>query len=415
LGSIRFRVRAYLEAAFLLSPGLSRLYYSALALREYLSYRPTPDFFFGEELFDKSKLVVMIDRSAPDPNKDSGSVRAIQIINLLITLGYKVIFCSLDGSRIADSHILENPAGISQVSKRRLHSLLSENQIPIQDLTIWVSRFPVFRAVVPNMRWTKGARIIFDTVDLHGLRLTRLGTSLGDSLLARLGEKVLQQEVLIAKLAQEVVVVSTFEKDFLNGCEIRSVLVTNIHDLEPNNLPWGDRVGQVFIGNFNHLPNQISLMWYLNHVWPILPESVRLEGLKVIGSPKPMIGRHFLDSNIELLGWVQDPAHEIQRAKVSIAPIVAGAGVKGKIGQAMAMGTPVITTPLGAEGMGLQPGVELEVADSAQGFADFVQALMLDGERNARLAKAARQAIQQKYSRAAALEKLKTLVQGETD
>jgi O-antigen biosynthesis protein len=415
LRSLVFRVRAYLEAAFLLSSLLSRVYYAALAFKGHFASPSRSDTLSVAELVENGRFVVMIDRSAPDPTKDSGSVRAVQIMNLLITLGYKVIFCSLDGSRIADPHVLDNPKGLSQISRRGLHSLLSVKKNFKRDSIFWVSRFPVFRVVVPNLRGVKGARIIFDTVDLHGLRLKRLGISLGDPLLAGLGEQVLRREVQMAKLAEEVVVVSTFEKKLLDGFEIRSVLVTNIHDLEPNNIPWCNRVGQVFIGNFNHLPNQISLMWYLDHVWSILPRSIRLEGLKVIGAPKPRIGRHILDSDIELLGWIKNPSHEIQQSKVSVAPIVAGAGVKGKIGQAMALGTPVVTTSIGAEGMGLKEGLELEVSDSAEGFADSVQGLMLDEDRNAKVAKSGREAIQKKYSRGAALANLKAILLGELD
>ena len=82
------------------------------------------------------------------------------------------------------------------------------------------------------------------------------------------------------------------------------------------------------------------------------------------------------DPRIELVGPVADAVPELARAKVAIVPLLAGSGTRVKIIEAWAAGVPVVSTPLGAEGLPARAGEHLLLADDAPGFRDAVSSLL---------------------------------------
>jgi glycosyltransferase involved in cell wall biosynthesis len=102
--------------------------------------------------------------------------------------------------------------------------------------------------------------------------------------------------------------------------------------------------------------------------------------LTIVGdNSSPEISAYASDS-VRVTGYVPDVDPFFERARVFVAPIRFGAGVKGKIGESLAYGLPVVTTPVGAEGMGLVDGTSAMIASDARAFADAVVRLYRDGE-----------------------------------
>ena len=162
-----------------------------------------------------------------------------------------------------------------------------------------------------------------------------------------------------------------------------------------------------FSGNWSYLPNQSGLHWFVKRVWPTL--RARLPGLKLI-----LIGRNAEDARpavgnaegIEFTGYVPDALPWIAKAKVAIAPLLAGSGTRLKILEAWAAQVPVVATSIAAEGLAAKPGRDLLIEDSPEGFAQAIVGLLQSPETALRVAKAGRRLFESNYSWPSAWERL---------
>jgi glycosyltransferase involved in cell wall biosynthesis len=116
-----------------------------------------------------------------------------------------------------------------------------------------------------------------------------------------------------------------------------------------------------------------------------------------------------MDSKVRVTGFVDDPEEYYKRATVFVAPILVGGGIIVKILDALAAGTPVVTTGFGNEGIGGVPGRDLLVADEANLFADNVIAIMKDPEMAGRLSTNGRTYVFENYSLDATMEKIEAV------
>ena len=124
-------------------------------------------------------------------------------------------------------------------------------------------------------------------------------------------------------------------------------------------------------------------------IMPLLRE--RLPGIKfyIVGSNPPEEIKALAADDIVIVGFVDQLNYFLERMRVSVAPLRYGAGIKGKIGTAMAIGLPVVATPVAAEGMSLIHGENILVADGAKSFADAVARLYCDEDLWVRISKGA--------------------------
>jgi len=153
----------------------------------------------------------------------------------------------------------------------------------------------------------------------------------------------------------------------------------------------------LFLGSFRHLPNQEGLNWFTQKVLPDVLEHKPKARLVIVGSQAPP--RHslpHLPDNIELRGFVEDVREPLGRYAVFVCPILSGSGMRVKLLEAFAAGIPVVSTPLGAEGLARceEAGEDGEIcalaADPAE-FARKIVALFDNPERARKLACRARE------------------------
>jgi glycosyltransferase involved in cell wall biosynthesis len=132
---------------------------------------------------------------------------------------------------------------------------------------------------------------------------------------------------------------------------------------------FGQRRHIIFIGGFGHPPNEDALLWFAREVFPIVKKEIRHIKFIVMGSnPTPKV-RELQSNEIEVTGYVPDISGYFDNARVFVAPLRYGAGLKGKVLQAMSYGLPVVTTPVGAEGISLTDGEDVLIAKDAADFA----------------------------------------------
>ena len=143
----------------------------------------------------------------------------------------------------------------------------------------------------------------------------------------------------------------------------------------------------LFVGDFRHAPNADAVLFFYRHVLPLVRRSLRDVAVTIVGDAPPREVRALSSADITVTGWVPDVEPYLTTHCISIAPLRFGAGLKGKIVEAMATGLPVVTTPVGAEGMELVHGSTALIAESPEAFARAVVRLCTDHVLHARLSR----------------------------
>lgn len=322
------------------------------------------------------KYIIWVDVSWPFDAQDAGSIRSLEIMKLLRTLDYQLVFLYL-GAGFKTSHVKDVQVAFTFGEAVNLARSGIDN-VPF----LWYSR--VQSAIIwsaMGKRYFPNSLTVFDTVDLTFRRLDSMASSYGSRLIQRLARSFESLEKGVSRWASATLVVSDVEKSELaNPGASKIYVVPTLHSISTNRPNRNDVTGLVFIGNFSHLPNGEGLSWFLEEVWPLLGQSVRDEGLRVIGKDPPTKLASRFSDEVEFCGWVNNAEIEISKSRVSIAPLLSGAGVKGKISQALLLGVPVVTTSIGAEGMGLVSGETALIADDPADFANEINLLFFNRE-----------------------------------
>lgn len=138
----------------------------------------------------------------------------------------------------------------------------------------------------------------------------------------------------------------------------------------------------VFTGTLDFRPNVDAVVWFCEQVLPLIKKELFHIHFYVVGkSPTREVRRLGDDAAVTVTGYVSDVRPYISQAKVYVVPIRMGSGTKLKVLEAMAMGVPVVSTSLGAEGIVVTPGLDIVIADDPSEFAAQVVALMNDEPR----------------------------------
>ena len=169
------------------------------------------------------------------------------------------------------------------------------------------------------------------------------------------------------------VVVSPVEKAILErecpGLQVR--VVPTIMDVPRDEPPgYEDRRDILFIGGFSHAPNVDAVVYFVEEILPLVVERLPDVVFQVVGSNTPVKVRELAGKNVQVLGFVQDVKPVFDRARVAVAPLRFGAGVKGKVNQSMAYGIPTVVSSIAAEGMHLVHEDNAMIADDPASFAD---------------------------------------------
>lgn len=370
---------------------------------------------FRRQFTDEAKVILWIDYQLPDPTRDSGSMRAVQMATILLGLGFTIVFAPQNGDVSKISPYWLSRHGVV-IQKSLAHARSFLRAVGAEPSFLVLSRETVARQYMSKVKAAfPRALVIFDTVDLHFLRIQRLAENANSNTLRHLAQETQKSEVSLANQANVTLVVSKFEETLLRKLapHSRIEVVSNIHDLNSLHSGTQKRQGLVFVGSFNHTPNQEGVRWFLDRVWPLLKDDVKAEKFRIVGQNPPVWLREIDDPNVEVLGWVESSSEIVSRSKVSIAPLLSGAGVKGKVGEAMACGTPVIGTSVAMEGVGAAHGVSCMQADSAEDFATCIQNLFDSLKLRESVAKKALQVFESRLSRRVAEDALAKVFVGE--
>jgi len=207
------------------------------------------------------------------------------------------------------------------------------------------------------------------------------------------------ERTLVARVAR-VLVVSAAERRALDDAPNVAV-VTNGVDIETFAFRDGGRPPAriLFAGNLGYFPNVDAARWLAEDIFPrvraLRPDAeLRLVGARPARAVRALAGR----PGVSLAAAVPEMAPEVWGSTVAVVPMRAGTGVQNKVLEAMAAGTPVVTTPGVAGAVSVRPGEDLLVADGAAALAEATVALLNDPARARAIAASARQAIEASYT-----------------
>jgi glycosyltransferase involved in cell wall biosynthesis len=167
----------------------------------------------------------------------------------------------------------------------------------------------------------------------------------------------------------------------------------------------------LFVGYFDHYPNRDALEWYLAGAHQRISQKLPDYRLRVVGrgNLSHLKLRWTDDPRIDWVGPVDDLVAELQAARIGVAPLVSGAGIRGKINQHAAAGRPCVSTSIGALGLPYRHEESILIADTPLAFADAVARLLEDDALWTRLRDRSKQLVAAHYRWAAALEPLEAL------
>jgi glycosyltransferase involved in cell wall biosynthesis len=166
----------------------------------------------------------------------------------------------------------------------------------------------------------------------------------------------------------------------------------------------------VFSGNLRYRPNLEAARFFREQVWPTLREKWPALVWRVVGK-NPEAVRRFIDGDdrIQLVGPVEDAVGVLARAQVAVAPILAGSGTRVKILEAWAAGRAVVSTSLGAEGLGAEHARHLLIADGNRDFAEAVSSLLESNSLREQLGRCGRNLFETSFTWGAAWSRLEEI------
>ncbi len=154
----------------------------------------------------------------------------------------------------------------------------------------------------------------------------------------------------------------------------------------------------LFFGAINYYPNQEALIYFIDNVFPLIRQRRPDTKFRILGPGAPDSVLSRAGNGVEVLGMVDQVGPYLESATAVVVPLRIGGGTRLKIVEALSKGKPVISTRLGAEGLDVVHDEHLLIADEPQAFAHEVERVLADPELGARLGRAGRQLMEERYS-----------------
>ncbi len=300
----------------------------------------------------------------PEPTATAAGSRMMQLIHLFLKTGYEVTFASpaAEGEHPANLVGLGVNATIIELNSESFDTFVKE----LQPTVVMFDRF----MMEEQFGWRVTAQCpsalqLLDMEDLHCLRKVRHGAF-------KAGQTFRSEDLLNSDLAKREIasiyrcdlslVISKVELKLLQDLfkigerqlHYLPFMVPNVLEEDMQQWPtFEERAHFVTIGNFLHAPNVDSVKYLKKDVWPLIRKQLPNAELHIYGAyvTQAVQQLHNPKQGFLVKGWTEDVSIVMKQARVCLAPLRFGAGLKGKLLSAMQAGTPNVTTSIGAEGM----------------------------------------------------------------
>ncbi len=322
------------------------------------------------------------------PDRASADLRMFTIVELLAQQGHKCYYNVINypswSKQISETDLIRY-----QTSLENLGTSVCKQNIDIALLnrnydSIYFKYFYPAENIIDHIRLLQPrARIIIDSVDIVYARLFAKAKLENTTNYYLDAEKIKKRELVTYSKSDLVVTITPEDTNILlkDIPNINTFIIPNIHEIHAFESEKTPFPSLIFIGVFSHEPNVDAVLYFYHEVWPTITEAhPDCHWFIVGGSPPPEI-QALAGSKISITGYVPKTLPYLKKSWISIAPLRFGAGMKGKVGEAMAAGIPVVTTDFGAQGLKIISGTHLIVAKNDEDYAIQINNLILDKEK----------------------------------
>jgi glycosyltransferase involved in cell wall biosynthesis len=310
------------------------------------------------------KKLLIIGFVWPEPNSSAAGGRMMQLISIFRENGFEITFASpaLDSDFMVDL----SEFGVNKASIELNNSSFDDFILDLSPDVVLFDRF----MIEEQFGWRvsencpKAIRLL-DTEDLHCLRTARqkaFKENRDFEFRNLLSEEVAKREIASILRCDLSFIISEFEMKILNDVfkidlgllYYLPFLVDEMSENDLEKLPsYEERKNFVFIGNFLHEPNWNTVQYLKETIWPLLKKQFPEAVLEVYGAypSQKVLQLHQPKNGFFIMGRAVDADEIVKNSRVVVAPIRFGAGLKGKLLEAMQCGTPSVTTSIGSEAM----------------------------------------------------------------
>ncbi len=340
--------------------------------------------------------VLIVSYNFPRPDKSSGELRFVGILEILCNF-WDMDFC------VANSHAEWNSGEdmipyidkleamgirVLRPTKEAFNTAVSENEY----VGAYFCLFRIAEEMMPLFKMARpGAFTIVDSVDVHYAR-EETQAKLGAVEMSQVLETK-KRELGVYRAADVAIAVSKDDYKLLTEKEglTNVFLVPNVVREYPR-VPGKRKPIVVFIGSYAWYPNPEAVQWFTKSIWPkILKANPKAEVLIIGSDPTPEVLALANVPGVKVLGYVPETKPYLDMAAVSVAPLLVGGGMKGKVNEAMAHGIPVVATGIGAQGFDVVNGKHMMVTDNPDEFAASVIKLLKDEKKQREMGLAGQQ------------------------
>ncbi len=326
---------------------------------------------------DPLQKVLIIGLIWPEPNATAAGTRTLQIIQFFKEQGYHVTFSSASTKTSYSTSL--NELGVETVQITLNHPSFDHFIKELKPQIVVFDRF----LTEEYFGWRVAQQLpqtirIIDTQDLHSLRRSReKAIKEGTSFTSKywLAQDITKRELASIFRSDISLIISFYELEWLRShtpidesllCYLPFVIKDSEATAMDAELAFEDRSDFVFIGNGKHPPNIDAIENLKTSIWPIIEKILPEVSLHIYGPylPPKIEAFHNPVERFFVHGWVEDAEEMMRKARVNLAPLRYGAGLKGKIFLAASNGTPSVTTTIAAEGTHLHTMSDLIGTDS---------------------------------------------------
>jgi len=337
------------------------------------------------------KKLLIIGFVWPEPNSSAAGGRMMQLISIFASNGFEITFAS--AAQDSDFMVDLSEFGVKKKSIELNSATFDSFLLELNPDVVLFDRFMIEEQfgwrVIENC--PKAIRVL-DTEDLHCLRTARqkaFKEKRNFEMTDLFSEEVAKREIASILRCDLSLIISEFEMKILKeNFRISSdllfylpFLVDKMTEDDLMQLPlFEDRKHYVFIGNFLHEPNWNTVQYLKEAIWPSIKKDFPEAVLEVYGAypSQKVLQLHQPKNGFFIMGRAADANEVVKKARVVLAPIRFGAGLKGKLLEAMQCGTPSVTTTIGSEAMHGNLPWNGFVEDDPQEFAKKAIALYKD-------------------------------------
>lgn len=324
--------------------------------------------------------VLFIDYATPRPDRDAGSHAAIQEIKLVQSLGYKVTFLPRNMAHLGSYTEELERMGVEVIYAPFFLTMDEYLGKHAKDFdAFFITRFYVARDVIDRLRQlAPETKILFNNADLHFLRELRAGMAANDPAKIAAARQTRTLELDVMRKSDVVLSYNEVEHSVIQSHTDGEVLVAKCPWVVemPETVPGlKGRSGMSFLGNYLHAPNAEAVIWFARQVMPRLSTD---QDFVIYGSAMSDEIKALASDRIRPEGFVETLSDAYDRHRVFVAPLLSGAGIKGKVLAALAHGIPCVLTPTAAEGIGVRHNHDCLIATTPVEWQEAIDRLMTD-------------------------------------